>query len=48
MGNALVLFETSDEKIKLNVNISKDTVWLNRNQIAELSDREVKTIGKHI
>lgn len=23
-------------------------VWLNRNQMAELFDRDVKTIGKHI
>ena len=26
----------------------KETVWLNRNQLAVLSDRDVKTIGKHI
>ena len=25
-----------------------ETVWLNRNQIAQLFDRDVKTIGKHI
>ena len=26
----------------------QDTVWLNRNQMAELFERDVKTIGKHI
>lgn len=26
----------------------KETVWLNRNQLAVLFDRDVKTIGKHI
>ncbi len=46
--NEIVIFETSDEQVKLNVNISDDTVWLNRNQIAELFGRDVKTIGKHI
>ena len=25
-----------------------ETVWLNREQLAELFDRDVKTIGKHI
>ena len=25
-----------------------ETVWLTRNQMAELFDRDVKTIGKHI
>ena len=28
--------------------ISQDTVWLNRQQLAMLFDRDVKTIGKHI
>ena len=30
------------------VHIEQETVWLNRNQIAELFGRDVKTIGKHI
>ena len=25
-----------------------ESVWLNRNQMAELFDRDIKTIGKHI
>ena len=28
--------------------IENETVWLNRNQMAELFDRGVKTIGKYI
>lgn len=28
--------------------MEEETVWLNRNQIATLFDRNVKTIGKHI
>lgn len=28
--------------------MNQETVWLNRNQIAELFRRDVKTIGKHI
>ena len=46
--NEIVLFETEDKEIKLSVPIEQDTVWLNRNQMAELFDRDVKTIGKHI
>lgn len=30
------------------VQLHDETVWLNRNQIAELFGRNVKTIGKHI
>ncbi len=37
-----------DGEIELNVSLKRETVWLNRNQIAKLFDRDVKTIGKHI
>lgn len=47
-SNDIVLFETSDDKIVLPVRMTGDTVWLNRNQMAELFERDVKTIGKHI
>jgi hypothetical protein len=46
--NEIVLFETEDKEITLNVKVDQDTVWLNRNQMAELFGRDVKTIGKHI
>lgn len=46
--NEIVLFETEDQEIKLDVKLGNETVWLNRNQIAELFGRDVKTIGKHI
>ena len=47
-GNDIVIFETEDHQVKLLVTIEDETVWLNRNQMAELFDRDVKTIGKHI
>ena len=46
--NELVIFTTQDGEVKLDVNMSEETVWLNRNQMAELFDRDVKTISKHI
>ena len=46
MKNEIILFE--NQKIKLEVNVKDETVWLNANQIAELFDRDVKTIRKHI
>ena len=48
MDNEIVLFETEDKEIKLSVLTDQETVWLNRNQMAELFDRDVKTIGKHV
>ena len=46
--NEIVLFETEDKEITLNVKVDQDTVWQNRNQMADLFGRDVKTIGKHI
>lgn len=46
--NEITLFETMDNEIRLSVTVRDDTVWLNRNQMAELFGRDVKTIGKHI
>ena len=46
MKNEIVLFE--NQNIKLEVNLQDETVWLNTKQIAELFDRDYKTIRKHI
>lgn len=46
--NELVIFTTQDGEVKLDVNMAEETVWLNRQQMAELFDRDVKTIAKHI
>ena len=48
MENEIVFFETEDKKISLSVTIEGENVWLTRNQMAELFERDVKTIGKHI
>jgi len=38
----------SDGEIELKVSVDGESVWLNRQQIAALFSRDVKTIGKHI
>lgn len=43
----IILYQP-DEEVKLEVRLEEDTVWLNRQQLAELFARNVKTIGKHI
>ena len=47
-NNEIVIFETEDKAVTLSVPVEQETVWLNRNQMSELFDRDVKTIGKHI
>ena len=46
MKNEIILFE--NQNVKLEVNMKEETVWLNREQLAMLFDRDIKTIGKHI
>lgn len=45
--NEIILYQP-DSTISLNVRVEKESVWLNRKQMALLFDRDVKTIGKHI
>lgn len=45
--NEIILYQP-DSTLSLDVRVENETVWLNRNQIALLFDRDVKTIGKHI
>lgn len=44
--NEIILFE--NQGVKLEVNLKDETVWLNRQQLSKLFDRDIKTIGKHI
>lgn len=46
--NELIIYQSEDNNIKLEVELQDGMVWLARNQIAELFGRDVKTIGKHI
>ena len=36
MNNELVIFETKDNDIKLDVPVDRDTVWLTQAQMTEL------------
>lgn len=46
--NEIVLFETKDQKIQLNVPVEEDTVWLTQSQMTELFDRDVSVISRHV
>ena len=47
--NEIILYQTDNQNNpQLEVRIEDETVWLNRQQISDLFNRDVKTIGKHI
>ena len=48
MKNEIILYQPNELNARIEVRIEDETVWLNRNQIATLFGRDVKTIGKHI
>ena len=44
----IVIYQTPDGQIELDVKIEKETVWLSLNQIAMLFDRDKSVISRHI
>ena len=48
MENQIEIYTTRDNETAVEVHFDKETVWLNRNQLSLLFDRDIKTIGKHV
>ncbi len=46
MKNEIKLFE--NQKVKLEVNVKGEIIWLSMEQIAELFDRDKSVISRHI
>lgn len=44
----VVLYNTDDGKVGLDVRLDRETVWLNQRQMAELFDKDTDTVGLHI
>ena len=48
MDNQLIIYQTTDGNTSVEVHFDNDTVWLNRQHLSILFNRDIKTIGKHI
>jgi hypothetical protein len=48
MNNEILLYQTVELNKRIEVRLDKETVWLNRQQLALLFGRNIKTIGKQI
>lgn len=48
MDKQVEIYKSPDNKIQLQVNLEKDTVWLSQKQMAELFDKDPDTIGLHL
>jgi hypothetical protein len=48
MKNEIILYRPDEIAERIEVTLENETVWLNRQQISLLFNRDIKTIGKHI
>lgn len=48
MANNIVLFQSSDREISLDVSTDGSTVWLTQSQMAELFEKDQSVISRHI
>jgi len=48
MKNEIILYRPNELSEHIEVKVEEETVWLNRQQLAFLFGRDIKTIGKHI
>jgi prophage maintenance system killer protein len=44
----IIIYQAPDGTTNLDVRLEEETVWINRQQMAQLFDRDIKTVGKHI
>lgn len=47
-NNQLIIYQTSDGKVKIETHFKNENVWLSTEQIAELFQRDRSVISKHI
>ncbi len=46
--NKIIIYNTDDGQTKIEVKIENETVWLSKKQMAELFDKDVRTVNEHI
>ena len=47
-NNQIIIYNTEDGETKVEVKVENETVWLSQKQMAELFDKDVRTVNEHI
>ena len=47
-NSELILYQAEDGKTRLEVRFEGETVWLSQKQLAELFQKDVRTINEHV
>ena len=48
METEMIIYKDGELELAVEVSQDMETLWLNRQQLSKLFDRDIKTIGKHI
>jgi hypothetical protein len=48
LNNKIIIYSTEDGKTEIEVNLENETAWLSQAQMAELFQKDVRTISEHI
>lgn len=46
--NQIQIFESADGEVRLDVSLQEETVWLSQRQMADLFEKDVRTVNEHI
>ena len=47
-ANQIEIFQSDDGQTQIEVRLEQDTLWLSQAQLAELFEKDVRTINEHI
>ena len=47
-SNEIIIYQTDDHQMQIDVRMENDTVWLSQQQMAELFEKDRTVIGRHI
>lgn len=47
-NSQLVIYQTPDGNMSIDVNVENETVWLSQGQMAELFDKDQSVMARHI
>lgn len=46
--NQMMIYQSDDWKIQIDINLENETIWLNLNQISQIFWRDKSVISRHI
>ena len=48
LNKKVIIYNTEDGKTEIEVSLEDETVWLSQSQMAELFQKDIRTISEHI